>query len=88
MVSVIKELKSCRTGLIDYYICLLCELLLMLLGTYVLTSTLFGVNGQLFYFHTQTFKSLNTALQCKEDFEGLISELIQEQIMNLYVLEC
>ena len=45
------------------------------------------VNGQLFYFHTQNFKSVNTALQYKEHFEGLISELIQEQIMNLYVLE-
>ena len=48
---------------------------------------LFRVNGQLFYFHTQNFKSVNTALQYKEDFEGLISELIQEQIMNLYELE-
>ena len=38
-------------------------------------------------FHIQNFKSVNTALQYKEDFEGLISELIQEQIMNLYVLE-
>ena len=49
---------------------------------------LFGVNGQLFYFHTPHFKSVNITLQYKEDFEGLISELIQEQIMNLYVLVC
>ena len=48
---------------------------------------LFGVNGQLFYFHTENFNFVNIALQYKEDFEGLISELIQEQIMNLYVLE-
>ena len=33
----IKKLNSCRTDLTDYYMCLLCELLLMLLGTYTLT---------------------------------------------------